>query len=92
MLCMHEISSRRALSYLPCISAVDYNLSVLYLWSTSFLRYKVSRFLGQIGMICAVLTPFLILFIYGLPGMTQLTRKSPIALRLILRGSPGLTA
>ena len=27
-----------------------------------------------------------------LPGMTQLTRKSPIALRLILRGSPGPTA
>ena len=26
-----------------------------------------------------------------LPGMTQLTRKSPIALRLILRGSPGPT-
>ena len=30
--------------------------------------------------------------IHGLPGMTQLTRKSPIALRLILRGSPGPTA
>ena len=29
---------------------------------------------------------------YGLPGMTQLTRKSPIALGLILRGSPGPTA
>ena len=28
----------------------------------------------------------------GLPGMTQLTRKSPIALRIILRGSPGPTA
>ena len=30
-------------------------------------------------------------FGYGLPGMTQLTRKSPIALRLILRGSLGPT-
>ena len=26
---------------------------------------------------------------YGLPGMTQLTRKFPIALTLILKGSPG---
>ena len=31
-------------------------------------------------------------FCMVLPGMTQLTRKSPIALRLILRGSPGPTA
>ena len=27
-------------------------------------------------------------FYYGLPGITQLTRKSPIVLKLILRGSP----
>ena len=33
-------------------------------------------------------------FYYGLPGMTQLMRKSPIALMLILRGSraDGLTS
>ena len=31
-------------------------------------------------------------FFMVLPGMTQLTRKSSIALRLILRGSPGPTA
>ena len=31
-------------------------------------------------------------FCMVLPEMTQLTRKSPIALRLILRGSPGPTA
>ena len=35
---------------------------------------------------------FIFIFYYGLAGMTQLTRKSPIALRLILRGSPGPTA
>ena len=34
-----------------------------------------------------------IFFLYiGLLEMTQLTRKPPIALRLILRGSPGPTA
>ena len=35
---------------------------------------------------------FDLFFVFGLPGMTQLTRKSPIALRLILRGSLGPTA
>ena len=34
-----------------------------------------------------------VFFLYiGLLEMTQLTRKLPIALRLILRGSPGPTA
>ena len=33
---------------------------------------------------------FLIFFFMVLPGMTQLMRKSPIALRLILRGFPGI--
>ena len=35
---------------------------------------------------------FLKNFSMVLPGMTQLTRKSPIAVRLILRSSPGPTA
>ena len=36
---------------------------------------------------------FFFFFLYiGLLEMTQLTRKLPIALRLILRGSPGPTA
>ena len=35
---------------------------------------------------------FVFFYYYVLPGMTQLTRKFPIALRLILRGSPGATA
>ena len=37
------------------------------------------------------LDPFLFLYV-GLLEMTQLTRKLPIALRLILRGSLGPTA
>ena len=32
------------------------------------------------------------IFLMVLPGLTQLTRKFPIALRLILRDSPGPTA
>ena len=43
------------------------------------------------GSLCKLLRYFLIFFMI-LPGMTQLTRKFPIALRQILRGSPRLTA
>ena len=40
---------------------------------------------------CPTVNFALYFYYYGLPGMTQLTRKSPIALTLILRGSPGPT-
>ena len=35
---------------------------------------------------------FLFLFFYSFSWDTQLMKNSPIALRVILRGSPGLTA
>ena len=45
----------------------------------------------KIKQTCCIMQGFknFFLFFMVLPGMTQLTRKSPIALRLILRGSPG---
>ena len=46
--------------------------------------------LQQIDQGCMKMSVAVFIYLYyGFPGMTQLTRKSPIALRLILRGLPG---
>ena len=45
-----------------------------------------------VAVVVVVFIVVVVVVVYSFSWDTQLTRKSPIALRLILRGSPGPTA